>query len=125
LQSLSDAGTALYELNSHSLSHIILLYRNRTECTERVEKIRGSSLGLDLPIKQTIKRRFTVPPQITCASALPGKTGKHENCIFHSNAVLVHCQNSTSRCLMSSIFLTQDSYAADDSLPNQVRLVSH
>jgi len=28
-------------------------------------------------------------PQITCASALPGKTGKHENHIFHSNAVLV------------------------------------
>jgi len=22
-------------------------------------------------------------PQITCASALPGKTGKHENCDFH------------------------------------------
>jgi len=21
-------------------------------------------------------------PQITCASALPGKTGKHKNCIF-------------------------------------------
>jgi len=25
-----------------------------------------------------------MPPQITCASALPGKTGKHENRIFHS-----------------------------------------
>jgi len=25
-------------------------------------------------------------PQITCAGALPGKMGKHENCIFHSNA---------------------------------------
>jgi len=32
-----------------------------------------------LPIKQAIKRRFTVLPQVTCASALPGKTGKHEN----------------------------------------------
>jgi len=32
-----------------------------------------------------------MPPQITCASALPGKTRKHVNCIFfHSNAVLVH-----------------------------------
>jgi len=30
-----------------------------------------------------------MPPQITCASALPGKTAKHENHIFHSNAVLV------------------------------------
>jgi len=31
-------------------------------------------------------------PQITCTSALPGKTGKGENRIFHSNAVSVHCQ---------------------------------
>jgi len=31
-----------------------------------------------------------MPPQITCAAALPGKTWKHENSIFHSNAVLVH-----------------------------------
>ena len=37
-----------------------------------------------LPIKYAIKRRFTMPPQITCASALPGKNGKHENHIFHS-----------------------------------------
>jgi len=29
-----------------------------------------------------------MPPQLTCASALPGKTGKHENGIFHSNALL-------------------------------------
>jgi len=28
-----------------------------------------------------------MPPQITCASALPGKTGKHKNCIFHSNTI--------------------------------------
>jgi len=25
-----------------------------------------------------------MPPQVTCASALPGKTRKHENHIFHS-----------------------------------------
>jgi len=57
-----------------------------------------------LPIKQTIKRRFTIMlPQITCVSALPDKTGKHENFIFfHSNAVLVHCLNSAS--FISSIF---------------------
>jgi len=61
-----------------------------------------------LPIKWAIKRRITTPPQINCASTLPGKTGKHENRIFHSNAVLVHCLNSTS-CLISSIFLTDDS----------------
>jgi len=41
-------------------------------------------------MKSAIKRRFIMPPQITYASALPGKTGKHENCIFHSRAVLVH-----------------------------------
>jgi len=51
-----------------------------------------------------------MPPQITCASALPGKTGKHENCVFHSNAVLVHCLNSNS-CLIFSIFLTHNSYS--------------
>ena len=35
-----------------------------------------------LPIKYTIKRCFTMPPQITSASALPGKNGKRKNCIF-------------------------------------------
>jgi len=62
-----------------------------------------------LPIKQS-KRWFTMPPQITCASALPGKMGKHESCIFHSNAVLRHCLNPTS-CLISSIFFTYESYS--------------
>jgi len=38
---------------------------------------------------QAIKRCFNMPLQIICASALPGKTGKHENHIFHSNAVLL------------------------------------
>jgi len=37
-----------------------------------------------LPIKQAIKRRFTMPPQITCACALPDKIRKYVNCIFHS-----------------------------------------
>jgi len=40
-----------------------------------------------LLIKYAIERRFIVPPQITCASALPGKTEKHQNCIFHANTV--------------------------------------
>jgi len=44
------------------------------------------------------------------AFALPGKTEKHENCIFPSNAALVHCLDSTS-CLISSIFLIHDSYS--------------
>jgi len=53
-----------------------------------------------------------MPPEveITYASALPGKTEKHENCIFHSNVVLVHCPNLTIR-LISSVFLTHDSYS--------------
>jgi len=50
-----------------------------------------------------------MPPQMTCASALPGKTGKHENRIFPSTAASVHCPNSTI-CLISSIVLTHDSY---------------
>jgi len=49
-------------------------------------------------------------PEISCASTLPGKTEKHENHIFHSNGVLVHCLNSTSR-FISSFFLTHNSYA--------------
>ena len=55
------------------------------------------------------KRHFTISHQISYASALPGKTGKRENCIFPSN---VHCLNSTS-WLIHSIFLTRDSYAAE------------
>ena len=35
-----------------------------------------------LPIKQAIKRRFTMPPKVTRASALPSKTRKRENHIF-------------------------------------------
>ena len=42
-------------------------------------------LPVKLPIKKTF---FTMPCQITCASALPGKMGKQEHCIFPSNAVL-------------------------------------
>jgi len=43
---------------------------------------------------------FTMPPQMTCASALPDKTGTHEHCIFTQMLVLVYFQNSTSRCLI-------------------------
>jgi len=49
-----------------------------------------------------------MPPQITSASALPGKTGKHENHIFHLNAVLIEsaavvglcCTHSTPVCCL-------------------------
>ena len=43
-----------------------------------------------------------MPPQITCASALPGKMGKHENHIFHSNAVLVESAAAVGLCCMHS-----------------------
>jgi len=39
-------------------------------------------LAETLPIKWAIKRYFNMLVQITCASALPGKTVKHENHIF-------------------------------------------
>ena len=39
-----------------------------------------------------------MPPQITCASALPSKTGKHENNIFHS-IELCYTHNAPVRCL--------------------------
>jgi len=81
-----------------------------------------------LPIKSVIKRHFTMPPQVTCTSALPGKQFVSDIALFvlkrdvklqltnlanretpNSNAVVVHFPNSTSCCLISSIFLTYDS----------------
>jgi len=35
-----------------------------------------------LPIKYAINRCCNIPPQITCAFALPGKTEKHEIAFF-------------------------------------------
>jgi len=45
-----------------------------------------------------------MPPQITCASALPGKTDKHENHIFHSNAVLVGSAAAVGPSLTAQCF---------------------
>ena len=39
-----------------------------------------------------------MPAQITGASALPDKKGKHENHIFHSNAVLVESAVAVELC---------------------------
>jgi len=50
-----------------------------------------------------------MPRQITFASALPGKIRNTK--INLSLIVLVYCENSNSRCLISSIFLTHDSYS--------------
>jgi len=54
-----------------------------------------------LPIKQAIKRRFTMPPQITCASALPVKNGKTwKSHFFHSiGPGLCYTHNAPVRCL--------------------------
>jgi len=55
-----------------------------------------------------------MPPQITCASALPGKTAKHENHIFHSNAVLVESTAAVNcallRCLSERKIVICDVY---------------
>jgi len=38
--------------------------------------------GRNVTDKVSNQKHFTVPPQVICASALPGKTGKLESCIF-------------------------------------------
>jgi len=43
-----------------------------------------------------------MPPQMSCASTLLGKTGKHENHIFHSNAVLVERAAAVGLCCTHS-----------------------
>ena len=62
------------------------------------------------PTKQ--QHMLTIPPQIACASALPGKTGKYESCIFDPNAELLHCMNSTICLISSVIWLTTHTHAA-------------
>jgi len=49
-----------------------------------------------------------MPPQVTCAYAVPGKGGNTKISFFTQIAVLAHCLNSTS-CLISSIYLTHES----------------
>jgi len=44
--------------------------------------------GRNVTDKVGNQKSFTMPPQITRASALPGKTGKHEIHIFHSIGLL-------------------------------------
>jgi len=64
-----------------------------------------------LPIKQGIKRHFTIPAQISCASVLSGKRETQKWHFSLAVGLLAHCQNSTSCCLISSVFLTHDSYS--------------
>jgi len=49
-----------------------------------------------------------MPPQVTRASALRGKTGKHENCIFHSNARI----QPVTAWFLQSFWLTTHTHAA-------------
>ena len=47
-------------------------------------------------------------PQITCALALAGNMGKHENHIFHSNAVLVESAAAVGLCCTyNAVFLKE------------------
>jgi len=87
LHRLSKTSLACYNFDTCELTDFDIFGRN---VTDKVSNQNRPTL-------------YYMPRQITCASALPGKTGKHEYCIFHSNAVLMHCLNSTS-CLVSSIF---------------------
>ena len=54
-----------------------------------------------LPIKYAIKRHFTMPPQLACAPALPGNTGKRENHIF------THLDCVTHKMHLCPVFLKE------------------
>jgi len=52
-----------------------------------------------------------MPHEITCASALPGRTGKHENHIFHSNALLVESAAAVGLCCMhNAVFVKEKNH---------------
>ena len=64
---------------------------------------------------------FTMPPQIISASVLPGKTGKHENHIFHSvrlcythNAPVLHLPERKK--LLSVMFLIASDVCWDNKI---------
>jgi len=53
-----------------------------------------------------------MPHQLTCASALPGKTEKRENCIFPQCCISrVSALPEFNELLDFSIFLNHDSYS--------------
>jgi len=58
--------------------------------------------GRNVTDKVGNQRCFNMPPEITCVSALPGRTRKHKNHIFHSNAVLVESATAVGLCCMHS-----------------------
>jgi len=70
-----------------------------------------------LPVKQAIKTRFSMPPQLTCTSALPIQMGKHENHIFHSIG-LCYTHNAPVRCLPEGKIVIYDVF---DSVQHLLR----
>ena len=64
--------------------------------------------GRNVTDKVGNQKCFDMLPQTTCASALPGKRGKHENHIFHSNAVSVESAAAVRLCCMQcAVFLKE------------------
>jgi len=53
-----------------------------------------------------------MPPQITCASALPGKTGKHENRIFTQMLYYFIARTQPAAWFIQSFWLTTHTDAA-------------
>jgi len=49
--------------------------------------------------------RFTMPPQVTCASALPGKTGKREN--QRKNHIFTQLDCVTHTMHLCAVFLKE------------------
>jgi len=49
-----------------------------------------------------------MPPQVTCASVLPGIMAKHENHIFHSNAVLVESAAAVGLCCTHNVVFLKE-----------------
>jgi len=46
-----------------------------------------------------------MPPQLTCASALPGKTGRHENHIFTQLDYVIHTMHLCAVFLKEKIVI--------------------
>jgi len=46
-----------------------------------------------------------MPPEITCASALPGKTGKHENHVFLLNWTVLHTMHLCAAFLNEKVVI--------------------
>jgi len=65
---------------------------------------------------------FTVPHEITCASVLPGKTGKHGNRILTQ---MLYCQNSLPEFIQSLLefFNLFDSRLILTLLDNSINLI--